>query len=345
MPRPTTTRRARAARRGLEFLYRFACDAENFAECGSDLLNWFYLVADRAKDIELKRRARALGRERARHWRRAHRSVPTGADADDVFHLVFGSDAADRLGVRDPVFTRQLRRAVRQFQVCDYLWFDPAAEPPPVDVPDKCACGIWNERGLKKCPRCRRRLQWLTRYKVWYIALIRTYVAACYSVSLGASYRAALKWLPYIRPYQSSRNPDHPDFYDTVFTVTHVVYTLNDYGRYLLAPAWLPLEFAFLSENMATVIEQDDQEMVGEFLDTLKAFGLTNRHALVRAGTDYLLARQNADGSWGPTETDNIYLNYHATLCAVSGLLDYAWRGTRLSFPRLQPLLERWARE
>ena len=54
---------------------------------------------------------------------------------------------------------------------------------------------------------------------------------------------------------------------------------------------------------------------------------------------------QNADGSWGPTETDNIYLNYHATLCAVSGLLDYAWRGTRLSFPRLQPLLERWARE
>ena len=79
--------------------------------------------------------------------------------------------------------------------------------------------------------------------------------------------------------------------------------------------------------------------MVGEFLDSLKAFGLTEKNRIIRTGVDYLLAKQNADGSWGDYDPRDSYMRYHATWTAIDGLRDYAWRGERLSFPNLKPLL------
>lgn len=345
MRRFTSADRERAVRRGVEFLYRFACEERNFAEWGSDLLNWHYLVATRARDATLRKLARKMGRERARRWRLAHPRVPRDADAETVYDLVYGSDAADRLGVRDETMKRSLGRAVKKFSASDYLWFDPASEPPPRDVPDQCRCKYWNGRGRKKCRRCGRRLRMQNRYMIWYVALIRTYMAACYGVSLGAGFGEALKWLPRMRPYRSTGNTDHRDFYDTLYAVTHVVYTLNDYNKYRLSPAWLPQEFAFLKENLcAAVAEFEDEEMVGEFLETLRSFGLADTHPLIRKATRFLLSRQNADGSWGATNADDIYLNYHPTLCAVGGLLDYGWRDEGLTFPELKRSLEGWAK-
>jgi squalene cyclase len=89
----------------------------------------------------------------------------------------------------------------------------------------------------------------------------------------------------------------------------------------------------------------EDPEMLGEFLDCLKSFGLKNSHPLIRTGMDYLLSQQNADGSWGDVEAaEDIYLVYHSTWTAIDGLRDYAWRGEGLSFPKLKPLLEQWAK-
>ena len=83
--------------------------------------------------------------------------------------------------------------------------------------------------------------------------------------------------------------------------------------------------------------------MVGEFLDSLKAFGLTNSHPLLRTGMEYLLSQQNPDGSWGDMNAEDIYQRYHPTWTAIDGLREYRWRGVRLSFPELMPLLKRWA--
>jgi hypothetical protein len=74
-------------------------------------------------------------------------------------------------------------------------------------------------------------------------------------------------------------------------------------------------------------------------MDSLRSFGLTSRHPLMREGAEYLLARQNPDGSWGDLETENIYQRYHPTWTAMDGLREYRWRGERLSFPKLMPLL------
>jgi hypothetical protein len=334
---------ARAARRGFEFLLRFAREPRHFEEWGSDFLNYFYVVADTAADPALRRRGRTEGAKLARRWRRLHPSIPEEPDAESLYELVYGGLYADRPVARDRKLKAELRLAARKFSAADFLWFDPTSEPPPSDVPEECRCGFWNERGRRTCARCRRSLSMMTRYLVWYVALIRTYVAESYGVSLGASYADVLRWLPTLRPYPAAFSD--ADFYDSAYAVTHIVYTLNDYDKYSLRPSWLPREFAFLKKNLAALIEANDPETTGEFLECLKCFGLSGRGPLVRAGTDLLLASQNADGSWGKTDNEDTYRNYHATLAATGGLMEVRWRAPRLSFPKLKPLLARLAKE
>lgn len=329
---------ARAARRGFEFLLRFARKPENFEAWGSDFLNYFYVVADTAANTDMRRLGRAEGAKLARRWCRRHPSIPEDTDAEGVYELIYGGLYADRVCGRARRPKARLRLAARRFSAADFLWFDPKTEAPPRDVPDGCRCGFWNERGRKTCVRCRRGLKMMTRYLVWYVALIRTYVADSYGVSLGASYADVLRWLPTLRPYPEAFG--EPGFYDAAYAVTHIVYTLNDYQKYRLRPSWLPQEFAFLKKHLARLIEERDPETVGEFLECLKCFGLSTRGPLVRAGTDFLLASQNADGSWGRTDNEEIYLNYHTTLAATGGLMDVRWRGARLAFPETRPLLK-----
>lgn len=87
-----------------------------------------------------------------------------------------------------------------------------------------------------------------------------------------------------------------------------------------------------------------DTEAAGEMLDSLKSFGLSDRHALIRRGVDFLLSTQNPDGSWGDVKIVDAYERYHPTLTAVNGLRDYRWKEKRLVFPKLLPELKRWAR-
>ena len=123
------------------------------------------------------------------------------------------------------------------------------------------------------------------------------------------------------------------EFDNSLYLITHIIYTLNEYSKYRLRPEWLPHEYEFLKSNLRHSIALDDPESLGEFMDTLKSFGLREADPLLRDGTEFLLSRQNPDGSWGNMRARGIYSRYHPTWTAIDGLRDYAWRGEGVSYP------------
>ena len=327
-------RRTGAIARGLRFIYSTAVKPKYFAEYGDDYLWCFYTISNTAADPALKRMARAMGEERAKAWRRLHPRVPAAADANEISSLVFGSHAAGQLGLRDARMETELRRAAARFRAADYLNFDPARELPPADVPDTCArCDNDNPRGTRRCRTCGNKLTMTDPYEVLCDALIATYTGERYGVRLGASYPEVTALLPKMRPYRGYENGKNRRFVATAYAVTHIVYTMNDYGTWWLMPEWLPAEHAFLRDNLRASIAIDDPETTGEFLDTLKAFGAKDDDPLIRAGVEFVLASQNKDGSWGNVTDKDVYQRYHPTWTAVDGLRDYAFQGERVSFP------------
>jgi hypothetical protein len=174
-----------------------------------------------------------------------------------------------------------------------------------------------------------------TRQDVWYDALVTAYVGERYGVRLGAGYGEVLGWLPALRPH---RGAEAPEFYDAVYAVTHVVYTLNDYGQRRVPASLLPEEFAYLRSNLRVAVARGDADMLGEFMDSLRAFGLTDGDAEIVEGMGYLLAHQNPDGSWGDPNEKDIYLRYHPTWNAVAALSNYAWRADAPDARRLRLL-------
>lgn len=335
----TERERARAIRRGLRFIYGTALDEVNFESYGSDYLWCFYSVSESVSDPAVRREARRMGLERARHWRKAHRALPTDPDAMVIIDFAFGDDAAASLGLRDAKLRRELRRAASRFTARDFMKFNPTSEPPPADVPKDCEFDqAANERGTTHCRRCRRPLRMRTPQDVWYDALITAYTGERIGVTLGVSYAEVFRWLPKLRPYRNAEGGRNSEFYDTVYALTHVVYTLNDYGQLRLSPRWLPREFEFLSANLLEAIRERDADMLGEIIDALRAFGLTEADPAMREGVEYLLANQNADGSWGDPGERDIYLRYHPTWNAIAALGGHSWRGLSPRFAVVKTL-------
>lgn len=338
--------RERAIERGMRFIYQLACDPHHFANCAEDFLYLFKTIAATSKDERLRKLARQMAKECFSRWKPRLRSLPRGADAETVVVYFHQASTAEMFGLRNSKLKQQIRQAAKRFTAADYLWFDPFSGPPPSDFPQDCECGTYNEQGRLSCRnrRCKAGLTMRSRYEVWYYTLTRAYCAEKYGIVLGARYTDIIQWLPTLRPYPNPRKNNELEFCDTVYAISHLIYTLNDYGRYRLSARWLPQEYEFLKDNLEQAIAMDDPDMMGEFLDSLMGLGLTDSHPRIRQGMSFLLSKQNADGSWGDVEAEDIYSRYHPTWAAIDGLREYAWRGQGLRYPKLLPLLKQWAK-
>jgi hypothetical protein len=337
----TERQRHDAMLRALAFIGRSAGDPANFAEHASDYLFCFDSVAAVARDPDLQAAARRLGIRAAKRWAEKYSTVPTDANSDEVADLAFGWLPASQLGQSDVQIKPQLVRAAARFGPIDYLLFDPTKEPPPDNIPDICPHdSVWNPRGATRCKKCGRPLKIRSKYDIWTDALITTYTGDRYGIPLGARYADVLQWMPQMRPYRDRSQTTHRFFIDTVYSVTHVVYTLNDYGRYLLPRDLLPDEFSYLKRNLPEAIALQDPETMGEFLDSLKSFGLTASDSAIQTGMAYLLDTQRPDGAWASPDQKDPYTLYHSAWTGIDGLKDCR-PSEGLSFPEVRPLLER----
>lgn len=182
-----------AIERALGFIHSIASDERTFASYGSDLLWCLYSISHTSRDPELAAQANQMGRELASRWRDVHHHVPAKASAIEIYLMVEGAYAADRLGLPDARFKKELRRAAGRFTAQDYLGFDPS-KPPRLDDPK--------------------------RFDVFTDALIRSYFGEAYGIPLGARYRDVVRWLPRLRPYDSF---DDDTEFDAFYAVTHVI--------------------------------------------------------------------------------------------------------------------------
>ena len=251
--------------------------------------------------------------------------MPELADAGEVEYYVALADVTRRLGIGDWGFLQRLRERSARFPASEYLGFDPCTEAPPADLPEHCkSCDGIGPRGTTRCA-CGVELRRRSRYDVWSGALVTTYTGDGFGVPMGASYSDVLRWLPAMRPYRGYEGGTNAEFRDIAFAITHLVYTLNDYNRSRLAREWLPEEFEFLTTNAKEAQAAGDTELLGEFVDSLRAFGVPESDPCIHAQIEYLLAAQNADGSWGDPKDPDIFRRCHTTWTAIDGLRDFDW--------------------
>lgn len=327
--------RQRSLLRGLEFIYSTASNTKHFQADGNDLLWCFYSLSAAAADPELKKRAWKMGQERAREWRRTNDRVPPDIGADEILDMAYGSLSAELLDVRDDALKAELKTVARRHTAEEYLQFDPAKEPPPRDVPQNCAkCSSTNSRGVKLCKKCGMELRMTSPYDILCNALIATHTASRYGMWIGGSYDDVAQWIPKMRPYPPAEEGRNSRInHEAAYAVTHIVYTLNDYTLYKLRPEWLPREYEYLRTNLKLTMAENDLETLGEFLDTLRSFGMDESDSLMQSGVEFLLQRQNSDGSWGRKQNPDPYASYHTTWTAMNGVMQYEWRGEGTIFP------------
>jgi len=285
----------------LRFIHRNSLDGENFEDWAGDYLWCFYCVSSTSRDAELSGLAWELGVQCARRWMASQDALPELTDADAAAYYVSLLHVSSLLGIDNPRLRRHVQQGMRRFTARAYLGFDPLREAPPA-LPGR------------------------SRYDVWGDALVLTYTGEGFGAPLGAEYADVLRWLPEIRPYRGAEGGANPEFRDIVFAITHLVYTLNDYCRYRLSPEWLPEEFEFLRSNLKEPFEAGDAELLGEFMDSLRSFGVAESDLALASGVEYLLSSQNPDGSWGDANEPDPYTRYHTAWTAIDALREYHWR-------------------
>jgi hypothetical protein len=296
----TTEDRDRAVERGLRFIYSAAMNPEAFRNYGHDLLFAFVNIATSNGNRRLAALARQMGRERAIEWRRQHKIIPQGAGATVISNLMYGSYSANRLGVTDRAFDRALLARAARFTLTDYMGFDPSREPPPDNYPGYSRRALFME------------------------AMLDAYFGEEFGTAVEGRYSVVMQWLPQMRPYPPHRYNDQP-YYDAIYMLTHVVYTFNHYNLSRVSPTCFPDEFAYLKSNLPAAIEDHDPETLGEYVDSLRAFGVDYSDARLREATEYILSAQNSDGSWGDPAEKDIYTRYHATWTGQGAIQEFHW--------------------
>lgn len=221
-----------------------------------------------------------------------------------------------------PAKQEESKEHVAAYSTADYLGWDPHSGGPPVGGEDVLSG------------------ESTTKYRSMCNALIYSFYAERVGVDIGCSYADVLRRLEELRPYKGPREiEDWDEFVDQCYLVTHVVFTMNNWGELALEPEIMPHEYSFIREHMCIAIRQRDVHLVGEYVECLRCFGASDGDPLVQLGIAFLLGTQSEEsGRWDADQ--DAYTSYHATMVAAQALLAHTFRGYGPGLASALPVLE-----
>lgn len=146
-------------------------------------------------------------------------------------------------------------------------------------------------------------------------------------VSVTFSDLAAL--LPSVRCYQTIDQLGHNLYKLQCYFITHFLYVISDWGQHGLKRELFHEEFHFIVSNFEAVFRLADPELVGEFLQCLHHFGVTQESdpelwPLLLDGIAFLIdveLKNGAKGLWVQKGL-SVYDRYHSSYCAAVGLVE-----------------------
>jgi hypothetical protein len=196
-----------------------ARDPKVFAAYGHDLLWCLYSIASTSANPELSRTVWSAAIERARKYRQLYPTLPADVGARELIAWAFGSYAADMIGVR---------RAAARFRAEDFLLFDRRASLRPTTSPMPASAAARRIRADAPYTANAAGSSLCAAAKTSGIPPSSPRTPAIATASFWARVTATCCAGP---PCAGNA-----DFADMVYAATHLVHTLNDYSRYLLAP-------------------------------------------------------------------------------------------------------------
>jgi len=136
-------------------------------------------------------------------------------------------------------------------------------------------------RGAGNCIECNAHLHARVDYGALTDALVWTYLFEEIGLPLlcnnsRVSFLDVVAILPVVRTYQRIDELGHDFFRLQCYFVTHYIYVLSDWGRHMVHRELFEEEFLFLLLNLGQVTSMEDPELIGEFIQCLRIFGVSS---------------------------------------------------------------------
>jgi len=311
----------RCVERGLDFIESFASERKNLDSFAADIIFLFHHISETTDIPKIRQSALQKGKRAAECWRKIQR-VPR--KSYQLICTLIAEQAASDLGCRDELFRQRLHRKLSEQVIMDVLGFDPRLEPPPQDLTDDCKhCGVINQRGRYFCQNCRKKLEIISKYDVWLNALVVTHHLKVNNLLGKELYAETIKWMTKMRPYPKANPMINNEAWEAVYAVTHVIFTLNDYGQKKLSQCGLEAESYYLKKALAPTLQGKDCDLLGECVESLIALGLSRNGRVLKSAVHYLENSQNPDGSWGALDIGP-HQRMHTTWTAMDAIRSYA---------------------
>jgi len=346
--------RIAAIRKGLDYIFGLVNGETErqrafFSDHGGDVIQCFNDIA-RSSGEPVRRRALMYCEQLSARWRDyintkgwKIRIEPTPAEVIEAISSVYSLECRKFTHIfKGEIIHFCLN--ISSFCASDYFGWDVGSGPPPAGgVAEICSeCGKGNVREAKKCAHCGSPVVVITRQRALSNALVHLYFCMRVGVSLGATFPDAVQWIPDLRPYKGAHQLEWREYMDQCYLVSHIIFTMSEWGELQLDPRLFPHEFFFILEHLSLHIRLRNVHIVGEFVECLRIFGIKDDDPTMRRGIRFLLRSQDTDGSWdGRRETD-AYTLYHATMVGVQALLPASFRGFGPGEPSIAKELVRW---